>query len=187
MKSLKLTDEQYEMLKNLCHERKTQDNRCTASPIWAVQTQRYRVCDPEYSNGETALVILTEDYDPLAKSDDFQELKSEFSEYLEEYYEDGEIDEDEWDEFNQLDDLWGLENFIDDLDRKHNLKFHIHTIEYYYEDEAWFLTDVEAKEYLKYQSHNLTNPRTYVYHTGYSNCGYLPKLLDMFLKLEFED
>jgi hypothetical protein len=42
---------------------------------------------------------------------------------------------------------------------------------------AFFLTSKAAHEYLKYQSHNLTNPYVYVFYSGYGN-----KEMDMLLE-----
>lgn len=40
---------------------------------------------------------------------------------------------------------------------------------YYDKFVAFFLTRKAAHEYLKYQSHNLTNPYVFVFHSGYGN------------------
>lgn len=44
-------------------------------------------------------------------------------------------------------------------------------IEYYYEPVAYFFILDEAKRYIQYQRHNLSNPRVYTHSAGYSNCG----------------
>jgi hypothetical protein len=46
----------------------------------------------------------------------------------------------------------------------------VHTA-YYYETVAVFFILDEARNYLKYQGHNLTNPRTYTIGAGYANKG----------------
>lgn len=42
---------------------------------------------------------------------------------------------------------------------------------YEYKDVAFFFILEEARRYMQYQGHNLTEPRTYSYHAGYSNKG----------------
>jgi len=59
--------------------------------------------------------------------------------------------------------------------------------EYYFQTVAYFLTDVEAKKYIKYQRHNLANPRTYVDWVGYDNRGMLTGLMELLNILKFED
>jgi len=183
MKSIQVTDEQYEMMKELSNLRKTQDNRATRDPIWLVQTERSRVCNEEYTYGEkTAWVIVDEGGNELCSSlwsmeNNIEGVKNHID--GEDLLEELKDEVKQIEALNEVDDIWNIVESLPDLDLRYVC------IEYYYETIATFLTDQEAKAYIKYQSHNLTNPRTYVDYVGYSNRGYLPKLMNMLLDLKF--
>lgn len=49
---------------------------------------------------------------------------------------------------------------------------------YAWETVAYFLTEEDAKEYQKYQAHNLGITRLYVISPGYDNRGILAELLE---------
>ena len=187
MKTIEVTDEQYEVLKELCHERKTQDNRCTADPIWVVQTKKHRIINPEFScTGETATAFYGDEGD-IFHAEEFDEFKSEIHDYIFVEHECEDYTDEEIESFNECSDFWDLEYWFDKFKKEHDFEEHCWVdIEYYYEDVAYFLTDKEAKDYCKYQSHNMNEPRSYVKYCGYANQGYLPKLLDMLKTLEVE-
>ncbi|MED3550166.1 hypothetical protein [Cytobacillus praedii] len=42
---------------------------------------------------------------------------------------------------------------------------------HYWEKVAFFFIRDEAKRYMKYQKHNLNEPRVYTYSAGYANYG----------------
>lgn len=48
--------------------------------------------------------------------------------------------------------------------------YKVHTCNYYRTKAIFFILD-EAKKYIKYRGHNLTNPRTYTVGAGYANKG----------------
>lgn len=59
--------------------------------------------------------------------------------------------------------------FLKDISRR-NLQEPIKVTRFYTDKIiAFFLTSAGAYEYLKYQSHNLTNPYVYVFYSGYGN------------------
>jgi len=62
-------------------------------------------------------------------------------------------------------------------------RFTIVDNDYDYEDVAYFYTLQSAKEYIKYQSRNLTNPRTYTKSGGYSNYGEYEHFWDLLMSL----
>jgi hypothetical protein len=76
--------------------------------------------------------------------------------------------------------------FCDDLEYQGNCKdgeikkFSVHR-RYY--PRAYFLTRVEAERYVKYQSHNLREPRVYTRSCGYANYGDLQCLYQLLLKM----
>ena len=180
MKNLKVTDEQYEMLKNICHERKTQNNRSTADPLWIVETQDSRASADGFDDIDFYTYVFEhESYISFTELEDF---KSEVIEYYKEHEDEEAISE----IVDNLESCYDIDDVSDMLEDRHEGSYLFVGV-YYYRPVAYFLTDIESKDYLKYQSHNLNNPRTYVVHSGYSNCGYMPKLLKMFKDLEFEE
>jgi len=189
MKNIQLTDEDYTMLKELCNLRKTQDNRSTRNPIWLVQTQEYRVCNPDYS--QYKYVLHDEEGNLIKPTDNFESFKSQVREYIEESRDDIDFkDEEKYGDYS-FEKTYDFETIIEWIENYRIAElnyscFFVQTIEHYYRTVAYFLTDKEAKKYLKYQAHNLTNPRTYVDYCGYSNLGYLPKVMDLFSRIEFK-
>ena len=191
MKTIDVTDEQYEMMKELCRLRQTQDNRATANPIWFVQTLKSRPCDPEY--GECVYILTYDGDDEFEPTDDIEKFKIRFQEWVKTDLE-REID---WNDdnkynytsFNSINYWYELEDWIEHFRHieLNDAPLYFLSIEYYYENVATFLTDEKAQHYLEYQAHNLNNPRTFVDYTGYANYGYLPKLLDMLKELKFKE
>ena len=58
-----------------------------------------------------------------------------------------------------------------------------HSIHITYRPIAYFLTRAEADKYIKYQSHNLREPRVYTRSCGYANYGDLQCLYQLLLKM----
>lgn len=76
--------------------------------------------------------------------------------------------------------------FCDDLEYQGNCKdgeiqrLSVHRRHY---PIAYFLTRAEAERYVKYQSHNLKEPRVYTRHYGYANSGDLQCLYKLLLRM----
>ena len=52
-----------------------------------------------------------------------------------------------------------------------------------YKNVAYFFTLKNAKEYIKYQGHNLYKPRTYSYSPGYDNRGEYDHFYDLLISI----
>ena len=160
--TLDLTEREIEFLKQYASVyRSERDLDATADPIVMVDTMRSRVGEEGYDDCRTVYVNC-----------DGEEFSS-LEEVREETLANGEYEEDvEWEEFVGIledegeQDGWRILSVMD-----------------YYEPVAYFLTRVEAEKYVKYQSHNLNNPRVYTRYMGYSNCGDLQALSKMLLRI----
>lgn len=76
--------------------------------------------------------------------------------------------------------------FCDDLEYQGNCKdgeIQKLSVHRRYYPKAYFLTRVEAERYVKYQSHNLKEPRVYTRYCGYANSGDLQCLYKLLLKM----
>lgn len=190
MKTINVNDEQYQVLKELSYLMKTQDNRATSYPVFSVQTQRSRAAADDYENVD-GYQLIWEGETATDVCDDIDKLKKEIRKH---FIERG--DRVNWNDdldciysFKEADSIHYLQEWLNELSKRkyNNTSMYIFSLVHYYEDVAFFLTDKDAKEYMEYQSHNLTNPRTYAHSCGYSNKGLLPKLMDMLIKIDFSE
>ncbi len=172
---IQLTDEQEKFLRMFAEKQypNSKDNVCTNNPIHLVQTQRERVIDPEYDTADTIKYCV-----PDWGCEGYNSAK----ELVEAYYEHGDCPIDivsfaeAYDDYN-FKDIEGEDCCVVDEESYFNaygiekgFYYKVHT-EKYYETVAYFFILDEAKEYIKYQGHNLHNPRTYTAGAGYSNKG----------------
>lgn len=177
--TISITPEQEKFLKLFAakHHPGADDNLATHNPIHVVQKRRYRQIP--YS------LDLEEYYDDLplqfAYGWDYDTWFDSEVELIQAYYE----DRDEEPQvpirpFKEMDykDVKGKDGktiFITD----YCSYFKAYGIEgvaiawqdYDYEDVAFFFILEEARRYMKYQSHNLKEPRTYTFSAGYANDG----------------
>jgi len=183
--NIELTDLQEKFLKlfakNQCEGSK--DNVCTHKPIHAVQTQRERITEEGYNedkviyyvpdwsgyydtaeelirayyeNEDCPITIVS--FDEAYKADEFKDVNGEF-----------QVITDDMDYLN----AYGIDEKL----------YYKQAVEYYYEDVAYFFILDEARRYIKYQSHNLNNPRTYTKGPGYSNCGDYEHFWDLLMAM----
>lgn len=141
----------------------------TRNPIYIVEDCRFIDCAPE--DADVALLI------PYCSSNvySFEEIKK------------GAIQNDfdiSDDVMESLKDATDLEEVKDILNSSKECEELVYSYTSYkrltWEEKAMFLTHNEASEYLKYQSHNLSeNSRIYVKSLGYDNRSIFPKLLDI--------
>lgn len=76
--------------------------------------------------------------------------------------------------------------FCDDLEYQGNCKdgeIQKLSVHRRYYPKAYFLTRAEAERYIKYQSHNLREPRVYTRSCGYGNNGDLQCLYQLLLRI----
>lgn len=181
-----LTERQERFLKEFAakHYPGSHDNVMTGKPIHFVQTRRERVVDPDYETPDkTAYVVpdWEENYDSPQKlvdayySDDECPIPivsfNEAYDMAEFIGVDGEkaVILDEKDYF----EAYGIpSNLYDKVD-----------VAYYWDTVAVFFILDAAKEYMKYQSHNLTAPRTYTVGAGYANKGEYEDFWDLLFKM----
>lgn len=173
--TIEITEQQEKFLEEFAakHYEGSKDNVATKQPIHLVQTQRERVVNPDYENYDVVKYIVPDwDY----KSFDSAE------ELIRAWYEDEEcsiniLSFQEAYDCKRFTNIYGEEVVI--LDEKDYLEaYGIEDENYsrvfsskYYETVAYFFILDQAKEYIKYQGHNLSNPRTYTVGAGYANKG----------------
>lgn len=177
--TIAITPEQEKFLKlfSANHHPGAKDNLATHNPIHVVQRKRYRQIpyssDLEDYYGHLPLQFSYDrDYDTWFNSE---------VELIEKYYEDR--DEEPSVSIKPFKEIYckevmgkdGKTIFIADYsDYFKAYGIEINAIawqEEYYEDVAFFFILEEARRYMKYQSHNLKEPRTYTFSAGYANDG----------------
>ena len=184
--TIQLTEQQEHFLKLFAanHYPGADDNLATHNPIHVVQTETERVVDPDYDSPDTIKYCV-----PDWSNDGYDSAY----ELIVAYYEDEDcpikiVSYDEAYAANRFIDIEGEEQVI--TDEKDYLEaygiedsfYNKVYMEKYYRDVAFFFILSEAKRYIGYQGHNLTNPRTYSYSPGYANNGEY----EHFYKLLFE-
>lgn len=177
--TFQVTEQQEHYLKLLAanHYPGARDNLATYHPIHVVQTKRFNhipySLDIAYFYDHLPLVFTyNSDYQSWHK--DEVELVEQYYEYIEE---EPPIPVKPFKEM-QHSEVYGKDGngvWIRDY-RDYFTAYGVETTgiaweEEYYENVAFFLILEEAKNYMKYQSHNLREPRTYSYSAGYSNEG----------------
>lgn len=174
---IEITEAQEEFLKTFAAKQYpgAEDNLCTVCPIHVVQTRRERVVDPDYDSVDHISYYNT----------DMEYGFSSEKEMIEAYYEDENIDF-EILSFKEAkyEDIIGHDgkeyHICDEYDyyTAYGLNpdnVHKTYVGYYYDTVAFFFIREEAIKYMKYQGHNLTEPRVYTYGPGYANYGdYVP-------------
>ena len=176
--TISLSEEQEKFLKLFSSKQYegSKDNVGTRNPLHLVQTREERVVDPVFDDPDKVKYIVPdecyEEYESLQElikgHYKYSKCPIEIVSFDEAYEASGE------DEFI---DVNGEEQVIFDeddylaaygIDKKSYYK--VHTCYHYRTVAIFFILD-EAKKYMKYQGHNLTNPRTYTVDAGYSNKG----------------
>lgn len=169
--NVKMDKELFEILefwkKERIHDKENQRTAGTAFPYFIVEDSRYVDCLPEEADVSyiTPIEQLGYTIDEIRKG----EFKKDFdiSEELQE----------------ELDSCLNLEEMKDVLDNSNVPELvgcYITYLALFWEEKSIFLTRKEAEEYMRYQSHNLTDrARIYVKSPGYDNRGKFPKFLDL--------
>lgn len=174
--TISLTEEQEKYLKLFAskHYSGSKDNLCTSQPLHLVQTRDEVVVDPEYEDAEKELYHVDdwqEDYDSPKElivafwEQQDEECPIEIVSFKEAYAQDEFMDvngEEQVIVFPK--DYLAAYGIDEKLYNKVNIGYRYRTV------ATFFILD-EAKKYLEYQGHNLTNPRTYTVDAGYANKG----------------
>jgi len=160
----KITQEDLQFLKELAHELKTQDNRCTANPFHAIKTtERIYGASNGYSDG----AVVMSDGETYAES--IEELKDNWLELSKDWEDYPEIDGFESrEEFNQLvGDIHSLENWFDveSFINAYDEKFSDFEVVEYFEYQKLqnvFLTEKACKKHIELNSYHYNEPIDYV-------------------------
>lgn len=175
---MKINEKIVGILKEISEKRKTQDAYGTRNPIYLVQRRKARTVDPEYDTVEEKRLYIpemsVEGFCPT-----FEDVK------------DGALRETPLpcDFVMELEDCGNIEEMQatfksyfseeDDYYYTELLK-----LGYYWETVAYFLLLEDARQYQRYQAHNLGINRIYADYAGYSNRGLFAQLLEV---LDSED
>ena len=151
---MELSKEDIEFIKNLSHEMKTQDNRCTAQPYALVLREEVTRIVPDGYSDEL------ECYWDECVYANFDEFMEEFKEYHKDYNKHN----------YQLGEILGTEDFyqvkqclyISDYDI--NIQYVTTEQEIKENNVNFFLTEKAYHEYIRRNGHNLTNPDSYGIH-----------------------
>ena len=173
--TINLTEQQEHFLKifSANHFSGSKDNVGTEKPIHFVQTRRSRVVDPDFDSADETMYYMTDYADEgygsveelvRAKYED-EDCPIDIVSY-DDAYADNDFKDINGEEFCVIEEEDYLEAY--GIEKKDYYKVHV---SYYYDTVAVFFILSEAKEYMKYQGHNLENPRTYTVGAGYANKG----------------
>ena len=175
--TVKLTEEQEKFLKLFASKQfeESKDNVGTHNPLHLVQTQDERVVDPDYDNPDRVKYVVTDD--DYKEYESAQELVKGFWDNCSSECPIEIVGFEEAYRAKEFIGVNGDEQIITDkddyleaygIDEKSYNK--VNTCYEYRTVAVFFILD-EAKKYLEYQGHNLTNPRTYTVGAGYANKG----------------
>lgn len=179
---IKINKEIYEILKLWNKERKEDlknlNNQCTRNPIYKVQKNTWTTATSEDFEKEEIMV----DCETFLTLEQVKE--GELDRHIE--YNSPCSDKEVMEIIKNIKECYSLEDVLDILE-ENEIPLYQDEIVYSkedWEDQAYFLTHREAKEYMQYQKHNLRQCRIYVDAPGYDNRGTLDKFLQI---IDFED
>jgi len=179
---IELTENQEKFLKIFAEKQYSgaKDNVCTCDPIHCVQQKRYHVFDydsglGEYLDEEMYEIIFLYDVDDTVEFKTAAKLVEYFYSFEDNEPPSKIVDFDDSGCFDYQD---YFEKYKID-DEYYRVLFQVA----YWEDTAFFWILDEAKEYLKYQKHNLNEPRTYTKSGGYANHGSYVPFRDLLMKI----
>lgn len=176
-----LTDEQVKFLKqfaaNQCEGAK--DNLCTYKPLHLVQTETLEYIHDGGGNGNYDVYVDADNPERKAFRDELNFVleygtyddPSDVVDYDTAYNSEGINGKTIYD----LDDYFAAYGINSKIERCSVVKK--------YRTVAYFFILENAKAYLEYQSHNLTNPRTYTVTSGYANKGEYEPFFDLLMEL----
>ncbi|MBJ8031044.1 hypothetical protein [Bacillus cereus group sp. N21] len=189
--TVELTEKQVEFLKlfNKKQHSGADDNRCTCDALHVVQKKRNRFIP--YSEDISA--YFDPDHLKFCVDEDHESWNDEETEAIREHYE--WIEEECPIEIKPFDDLRfervigtdGEERFIGDFDdyfKHYGIEnYDMAWVEKEWENVAFFFILDEAKQYQKYQAHNLGKSRIYTYSAGYDNRGDFTHFRDLLMQM----
>jgi hypothetical protein len=187
---IELTEQQEKFLKHFAqkHHDNADDNLCTANAIHVVETNRpiyipYHEDLTDYFNDLPLKFTTDSDYEVWFDSEveavlDWLENREE-----EPPYKVVSFEELRYETIEVRDEEISVMNYED--------YFKVYGIGWYattwlkdnYEPAAFFFILDEAKRYIEYQKHNLRQPRTFTYSSGYANYGDFDHFRDLLMSI----
>ena len=178
--NIELTDKQVKYLKQFASNQYegSDDNVWTAKPLHLVQTRVEEYIHDGGGNGEHDVYINTDDYEKKFKSE--KDLVIEYGTYdnpddivdYETAHMKGFINNIRISDISDYFQAYGIGSIIECC-----------SVIYRYKTVAYFFILENAKKYIKEQSHNLTEPRTYTVHRGYSNEAEYEPFFDLLMNI----
>jgi hypothetical protein len=164
--SLKMKDilekKEIEFIKNLSHEMKTQDTRCTAQPYALVIREDVTRLVPDGYGGELACYWDETEY---CEWDDFITDLKEYYEYGEQSFSDCNI-KDELEEIFEMNSFDDLRNSYAEGKIEANIQNIVTEKEIKEYGVNFFLTEKAYHEHIRINGHNLNNPDSCGIHLG---------------------
>ena len=156
----------------------------TADPIVLVQDRKkYYTNSDSYDDVEYALEINGRNLSDYNLISDIDLVKDEIREYLDGCAVDKEVIQELIDDMElELNGYFSYDKWEYDMNNI-NVMITKYYSKYYYETVAYFFTRKEAEKYIKYQGHNLADPRVFTSYAGYSNLGDYPIFQKMLLRM----
>lgn len=161
-----------DLVNKLSKKRKTQNKFYTYSPIYLVQIRKEKIVDPKYEQVEIERIYISgisneNNYYPTLKDIKGECLRNTSlpCELV--------MEAEECETMKDVSDLF--KKYFKKGDKYYDVE--ILNISFEWETVAYFALEEEAKNYQKYQAHNLGINRLYVVSPGYDNRGALADLL----------
>lgn len=179
--NIELTDEQVSYLKQFAANQYegAEDNVCTPKPLHLVQTQIEEYIHDGGGNGEYDVYINTDDYSERFENERDLVLKygkydnpDDVVDYETAYYEKDSINDRTIYDIDDYFKAYGIDSAIECC-----------SVVRRYETVAYFFILENAKKYIKAQSHNLNNPRTFTVYRGYSNESEYEPFFDLLMSI----
>jgi hypothetical protein len=141
MKTIEISDESYEFIKDFMNKVNTQDNRITASPyFYVIKSPKWRVAHDDFYAGETKRVWID-----MSGEDEYQEY-SDTEEFIQYCLKNKMMEQKEAEEYAE----------------EHLKEF---TMEQYTTEDNVFFTEDGYKKHVELNGHNLNNDHySYVKH-----------------------
>lgn len=167
-----LDDRIIEILKEWNKIRKTQDNFATNMPVYIVQSREERVIDESYDSMDIQRLDIPE----ISSEDNFYPTIEDIKNGA---LRDTELPCNLVMELEQKENLEQvveeIQNYFNPDDKYYDSSYM--NLQYYWENQAYFLVLEEAERYQEYQRHNLGVSRIYADYVGYGNKGTLSEFL----------
>ena len=135
-----------------------------ADPIIAVQTKNFAPCDSSFT--DKYIYLYGDEKDEIEYVEDLRDAL----------------------EYEDIYSASKIEQIIEEVEdegvyKDTFIEIFKQAVEIIYTPVAFFLTLAEARNYIRYQNHNLNKPRTFTYYCGYRNRGDLQSLMKLLRRM----